>query len=116
MTQDATGREPKLHYDEPMKYAAEELARWQSALNDQREAERHLNEVRRRGPRSHAVQLLSRVDRLRTRADLLLAEAVGVMCAFRDGRVNADPPTSTRMDLPEGRQSCTRHDTVQRGA
>ena len=116
MTQDATGREPKLHHDEPMKYAAKELARWQSALNEQREAERHLNEIRRRGPRSHAVQLLYRVERLRTRADLLLAEAVGVMCAFRDGRVNADAPTSTRMDLPEGRKNGTRHEISQRVA
>jgi len=116
MTQDATGREPKLHHDEPMKYAAEELARWQAALNEQREAERQLQQVRRRGPRAQAAQLLHRVDRLRTRADLLLAEAVGVMCAVRDGRVNADAPTSTRMDLPDRRQNGTRDDVPQHGA
>ena len=69
----------------PSEYAADELALWERALRDQRDAESQLEAASLlRNPREmHELRYV--VASLRTRADLLLAEAVRVMCAFRDG-------------------------------
>lgn len=67
----------------PTDFAAVELALWEQALQEQRDAERKLQEARRRRrPRIYA--LLNQVEVLRMRADLLLADAVKVKCTFRD--------------------------------
>jgi hypothetical protein len=70
----------------PSDYAAEELAMWEQALREQRSAEDELKAARRSGPPPRVFELLPQVDALRTRADLLLAEAVKVKCTFRDHR------------------------------
>jgi hypothetical protein len=69
----------------PSEYAADELALWERALRDQRDAESQLEMASLiRNPREmHELRYV--VASLRTRADLLLAEAVRVMCAYRDG-------------------------------
>lgn len=68
-------------------YAAEELALWEAALREQREAERRLELARQPPYPADFYELLYEVDNLRSRADLLLAEAVKVKCAYRDGKL-----------------------------
>jgi hypothetical protein len=68
----------------PSEYAAEELAMWESALREQRAAEDELKQARTAGPRHRVFELRSRIEALRTEADLLLAQAVNVKCTFRD--------------------------------
>jgi hypothetical protein len=57
---------------------------WEAALREQRQAEDQLELARQRGPHPRVTELLTHVEALRTRADLLLAEAVKVKCTFRD--------------------------------
>jgi hypothetical protein len=83
----------------PSEFAAVELALWEQALQEQRNAERRLEQARRKGPRLHVIALTSQVEALRIRADLLLAEAVQAQCEFRHGGPADDEATSTRMDL-----------------
>ena len=68
----------------PTDFAAEELAMWEQALRDQRAAERRLEEVGRASGGQMRYELLHRIRRLTTRADLLLAEAVKVKRSFSD--------------------------------
>ena len=82
----------------PSDYAHEELALWERALQDQREAERGLQNARSERARSRVQELLPQVHALTTRADLLLAEAVRVKCTFRDHSFRA-APVSTMGDL-----------------
>src|SRR3954462_15546708 len=69
----------------PSEYAADEIALWERALRDQRDAESQLEAASLIGNPREMHELRYVVASLRTRADLLLAEAVRVMCAFRDG-------------------------------
>lgn len=69
---------------EPTDPAAQELALWQVALNEQRAAERQLDVARRgRKPRS-IYPLHAKVEALRNRADMLLAKAVETKLLFAD--------------------------------
>jgi hypothetical protein len=68
----------------PSEYAQDELAVWESALREQRAAERQLQSARSERARSRVQELLPQVHALTTRADLLLADAVKVKCTFRD--------------------------------
>lgn len=60
----------------PSDYAAEELALWERALQDQREVERQVVAARQARDIPEYYALLNLGDELRTRADLLLAKAV----------------------------------------
>lgn len=71
-----------LGYMTSTDYALEELAIWEQALREQRELEEVLGEARRRQRPQHVIELMPQVQALRTRADLLLAEAVKVKCSF----------------------------------
>lgn len=83
----------------PTEFAEIELALWEQALRAQQDAELRLERARHKGPRERVFALMSEVEALRTRADLLLAEAVRVKCSFRDGGAESDEFTSTRMGL-----------------
>lgn len=63
----------------PGDQAAEDLARWELAMKDQRAAERQLDVARRRRGLHSVYPLHAQVVALRTRADLLLAKAVETM-------------------------------------
>jgi hypothetical protein len=65
-------------------FAEEELERWQPAVDAQRQAERLAEEARRTGDRAELARLLAMSEKLRVRADLFLAEAVSLKCAYRD--------------------------------
>jgi hypothetical protein len=65
-------------------FAEDELERWQAALDAQRQAERLAEEARRTGDRAELARLLDTCEKLRVRADLFLAEAVSLKCAYRD--------------------------------
>lgn len=69
----------------PSEFAIDELALWTRALREQREAEDELDAARAVTGSPLLYELIELVGVLRTRTDLLLAEAVRVMCAFRDG-------------------------------
>lgn len=60
----------------PSDYAAEELAMWERALAEQRKVERELAAARRARTVAQHYALLRKQQELRTRADLLLVEAV----------------------------------------
>ena len=66
----------------PTDFAAAELDLWEQALREQRGAEEELNEARRRLRPKRVIELMPVLQALRTRADLLLAEAVKVKCSF----------------------------------
>lgn len=72
----------------PTDYAAEELALWEEALKEQRHAERQLTAASSTKAHAH-WKLLRQVEALRTRADLLLAHAVEIKCAFRAAKDTA---------------------------
>jgi hypothetical protein len=67
----------------PTDFAAVELELWAQALSEQRLAEEELEAARRRRRNELVIELIPQLHELRTRADLLLAEAVKVKCAFR---------------------------------
>jgi hypothetical protein len=68
----------------PSDPAAEELAKWELALNEQRAAERQL-EAARRSRKPHSIYPLhAQVVALRHRADMLLAKAVETKLLFAD--------------------------------
>jgi serine protease inhibitor ecotin len=71
----------------PTEYADFELACWEQALREQRQAEDHLNAARQKGLTRRVLELMPQVHALRLRADLLLAEAVTVKCEFSDQRL-----------------------------
>lgn len=73
-----------LSYMGPTDYAAEEIELWQEALRDQREAEQIIDAAYAIGQAARVLELLPQVRVLRTRADLLLAQAVKIKCVFRD--------------------------------
>jgi hypothetical protein len=67
-------------------YAATELALWEQALREQQDTEEQLMAAYDERRYQRALALLPEAKALRTRADLLLAEAVKVKCTFRDQR------------------------------
>lgn len=83
----------------PTDFAAEELALWEQALCDQRRAEEEFEAAHSHGPSRLGVDLLRELHARRTRADLLLAKAVKVKCAFRDRGFYHEASDST---LPGG--------------
>lgn len=68
----------------PTDFAAEEIALWEQALFDQKLAEDEFKAAHSQGPSRRGVELLRELQARRTKADLLLAKAVKVKCAFRD--------------------------------
>jgi hypothetical protein len=66
----------------PTDYATDELSLWQQALREQRQAEEELDAARRKRRPKRVIELMPVLQALRTRADLLLAEAVKVKCSF----------------------------------
>lgn len=68
----------------PGDYAAEKLAMWKRALQEQRDAESALAAARKARKHALILELMPLVDLLRDKADLLLADAVKVQCLLRD--------------------------------
>jgi hypothetical protein len=66
----------------PTDYAVDELSLWQQALREQRQAEEELNAARRKRRPKRVIEMMPVLQTLRTRADLLLAEAVKMKCSF----------------------------------
>lgn len=60
----------------PSEYAAEKLATWKRALHEQRDVEAALTAARKKRQHSLILKLMPEVEFLRTKADLLLADAV----------------------------------------
>jgi hypothetical protein len=73
-----------ISYITPSEYAFDELALWQRALQEQRDAESSLEEARKGRQHARILELMPQVQTLRTTADLLLAEAVKVMRSFQE--------------------------------
>lgn len=71
---------------DPSEFVAEELDAWQRALRGQDQAERDAEDARRAGDPAKFADALNRVEKLRIKADLLLAEAVSLKCSYRDSR------------------------------
>jgi hypothetical protein len=68
----------------PSDYAVEELALWERALQEQRAAEERLGAARSTVAGPAVMELVEQVQVLRTKADLLLAEATRVKCQYRE--------------------------------
>ena len=60
----------------PVEYAAEKLERWKRALHEQRDCEAALALARKKRNHGLILELMPQVEFLRTKADLLLADAV----------------------------------------
>lgn len=71
----------------PTDYAHSELATWEQALREQRQAEEQLEAARRQRRHARVLELMPQVQALRIRADLLLADAVMTKCEFSDQRL-----------------------------
>lgn len=76
----------------PTEYAGDELALWERAQSELREAERQRNEALGRGDQARFYSLRSRVATLRAGASALLARAVEKKLRFR--RASGLPPDS----------------------
>jgi hypothetical protein len=86
----------------PTDFAAEEIALWEQALREQRLLEEVVTAARATQQMARVIELAPEVRALRTRADLLLAEAVNVKCMFRDHRWPDNFTTATTVgDLQE---------------
>jgi hypothetical protein len=70
----------------PTDFAAEEIALWEQALREQQFVEEVVTAARATRQMARVIELAPEVRALRTRADLLLAEAIKVKCTFRDHR------------------------------
>ena len=70
----------------PTDYAHAELASWEQALQEQRRVEQQLEAARLKGRPQRVLELMPQVHASRTKADLLLAEAVMAKCEFSDQR------------------------------
>lgn len=84
-------------------FAAAELRAWECALQEQREAEYDLVMAHNAGDRERVRQVWRLVCTLRTRADMLLAEAVRVRCEAP----TSDRLTDTRLSFLTSGQSGT---------
>lgn len=78
----------------PSEFAEDELVEWELAMAAQRAAERELLEAAAAAASAEQLQeLVQRVQRARTRADLMLADAVQLKCSYRDSRgAPLEPP------------------------
>jgi hypothetical protein len=79
----------------PSDYAATELALWEQALREQQATEDQLVAAYAERQYQRALALVPEARALRTKADLLLAEAVKVKCTFRDHRFADDAVSTT---------------------
>jgi hypothetical protein len=70
----------------PSDYAVEELALWERAMQEQREAEDRLLASRVTAAGSALMELVEQVQQSRTKADLLLAEAARVKSQYGEKR------------------------------
>lgn len=68
----------------PRSPAAEELALWETAMSEQRVAERQLEYARRKRKADSIYPLHAKVVALRNRADLLLVKAVEMKLMLGD--------------------------------
>lgn len=80
----------------PTDYATDELDRWEQALGEQRRAEEELDAARQRRRPKRVIELMPVLRALRTRADLLLAEAVKVKCSFTAQKLLTDWGSTTQ--------------------
>jgi hypothetical protein len=70
----------------PSDFAVEELALWERALQEQREAEERLILARATVAGPALMEMVEQVQELRTKADLLLANAARVKAQYRETR------------------------------
>lgn len=68
----------------PNQYASQKLELWKQALHEQRDAEAALAAARRKKRHELILSLIPQVEFLRTKADLLLADAVKARCLLDD--------------------------------
>lgn len=73
----------------PSEFAEDEFAEWDAALLAQRMAERALEAAMPTASPDELAALLRQVRALRTRADLMLADAVQLKCTYRDSKLAA---------------------------
>ncbi|NKE68808.1 hypothetical protein RAMLITH_23575 [Ramlibacter sp. RBP-2] len=73
----------------PSEFAEDEFAEWDEALLAQRMAERALEAALPTASPDELAALLGQVRALRTRADLMLADAVQLKCSYRDSKMAA---------------------------
>lgn len=71
----------------PSEFAEDEFAEWDDALLAQRMAERQLEAALPTASPEELAALLRQVRALRTRADLMLADAVHLKCSYRDSKM-----------------------------
>lgn len=71
----------------PSEFAEDEFAQWDEAMLAQRMAERQLQAALATASPEELAALLEHVRSLRTRADLLLADAVQLKCSYRDSKM-----------------------------
>jgi hypothetical protein len=84
--------------------AAEELAVWELAMKTLRAVERQLEAARRKSSLATFYPLHAQVEALRTRADLLLVDAVGAMhdshSESQMEKESGNPPLLWAVSLP----------------
>lgn len=73
----------------PSEFAEDEFAQWDEALLAQHMAERALEAAMPTASPEELEALLRQVRLLRTRADLMLADAVQLKCSYRDSKLAA---------------------------
>lgn len=76
----------------PSEFCEDEFAEWELALQAQRAAEQQLHAAVRTASPEQVAQLLDWVRTLRTRADLMLADAVQLKCSYRNTQATALEP------------------------
>lgn len=76
----------------PSEFAEDEFAEWDEALLAQRSAERQLEVALPTASPEELAAMLRHVRALRTRADLMLADAVQLKCSYRDSKMASVEP------------------------
>jgi hypothetical protein len=89
----------------PTDYATDELDLWERALREQRRAEEELDAARQKQRPKHVLELMPMLRALRTRADLLLAEAVKVKYSFTAKKLLTDWGSTTQPGALEDEES-----------
>jgi len=82
----------------PSEFCEDEFVEWELALQAQRVAEQQLHAAGRTAPPDEVARLLERVRTLRTRADLMLADAVHLKCSYRHTQAAALAPEPTQAE------------------
>jgi len=88
---------PASEYMTPSEFSEDEFAEWEAALQAQRAAEHQLHAAFGTASPEELERLLQRVRTLRTRADLMLADAVHLKCSYRNTQaaaLEADRPAA----------------------